>query len=50
MSRHAPYAARPISSVYSYRGLVNRLRRFDELERPTPGFVALGDVSLKWSA
>lgn len=36
-------AARPISSVYSYRGLVNRLRRFDELERPAPGFVALGD-------
>lgn len=36
-------ASRPISSVYSYRGLVNRLRRFDELADPTPGFVALGD-------
>jgi 2-polyprenyl-6-methoxyphenol hydroxylase-like FAD-dependent oxidoreductase len=35
--------SRPISPVYSYRGLVNRLRRFDTLEDPAPGFVALGD-------
>lgn len=35
--------ARPISPVYSYRGLVNRLRRFHDIERPVPGFVALGD-------
>lgn len=35
--------ARPISSVYSYRGLVNRLRRFHDLADPAPGFVALGD-------
>lgn len=36
-------ASRPVSPVYSYRGLVNRLRRFDELADPAPGFVALGD-------
>lgn len=35
--------SRPLSPVYSYRGLVNRLRRFHDLEDPAPGFVAIGD-------
>ena len=35
--------SRPLTPVYAYRGLVNRLRRFHDLADPVPGLVALGD-------
>jgi 2-polyprenyl-6-methoxyphenol hydroxylase-like FAD-dependent oxidoreductase len=34
---------RPVSPVYSSRANQNRLRRFDKLARPLPGFVAISD-------
>ncbi|MDI3286210.1 hypothetical protein [Polyangium sp. 15x6] len=34
---------RPISPIYSSRANQNRLRRFDELAQPLPGFVAVCD-------
>ncbi|MDI1450853.1 FAD-dependent oxidoreductase [Polyangium sp. 6x1] len=34
---------RPISPIYSSRANQNRLRRFDKLANPLPGFVALSD-------
>ncbi|HVK66314.1 MAG TPA: FAD-dependent oxidoreductase [Polyangium sp.] len=34
---------RPISPVYSSRANQNRLRRFDKLAQPLPGFVAVSD-------
>lgn len=35
--------SKPISPVYASRALKNRLRRYDQIEKPAPGFVAVSD-------
>lgn len=36
--------AEPISRVYCHRALANVFRRYDRLQEPVPGFIALGDA------